>query len=130
MITIQLRDISPVQTPAASGLSNFTRITAGGFAASLVTTIWDRREGVHQTQLSAAPTSHPAVWDQTYATLQSAGVGMQQAVGVLAHQIQVQAYTEAVLDLFWAAGWLSLLMIPLIWLTRRSMSDGATVAAD
>jgi DHA2 family multidrug resistance protein len=130
MITIQLRDISPAQTPAASGLSNFTRITAGGFAASLVTTFWDRREAVHQTQLSAAPTSHAAVWDQTYATLQSAGVGMQQAVGVLAHQIQVQAYTEAALDLFWGAGWLSVLMIPLIWLARRSMSDGETVAAD
>jgi DHA2 family multidrug resistance protein len=130
LITIQLRDVSPAQTPAATGLSNFTRITAGGFAASLVTTIWDRREAVHQTQLSAAPTSHAAAWDQAYAALQDAGVGMQQAVGVLAHQIQVQAYTEAALDIFWAAGWLSLLMIPLIWLTRRSMSDGASVAAD
>jgi DHA2 family multidrug resistance protein len=130
MITIQLRDVSPAQTPAASGLSNFTRITAGGFAASLVTTFWDRREAVHQTQLSAAPTSHAAIWDQAYAALEGAGVGMQQAVGVLAHQIQVQAYTEAALDIFWAAGWLSLLMVPLIWLARRSMSDGATVAAD
>jgi DHA2 family multidrug resistance protein len=130
MITIQLRDVSPAQTPAASGLSNFTRITAGGFAASLVTTFWDRREAVHQTQLSAAPTSHAAIWDQAYAALQGAGVGMQQAVGVLAHQIQVQAYTEAALDIFWAAGWLSLLMVPLIWLARRSLSDGATVAAD
>jgi DHA2 family multidrug resistance protein len=130
LITIQLRDVSQAQTPAATGLSNFTRITAGGFAASLVTTIWDRREAVHQTQLSAAPTSHAAVWDQAYAALQGAGVGIQQAVGVLAHQIQVQAYTEAALDLFWAAGWLSLMMVPLIWLTRRSMSDGASVAAD
>jgi DHA2 family multidrug resistance protein len=130
MIQIQLRDVSAAQTPAASGLSNFTRITAGGFAASLATTFWDRREAVHQTQLSAAPTSHAAAWDQAYAALQGVGVGMQQSVGILAHQIQVQAYTEAALDLFWAAGWLSLLMVPLIWLARRSMSTGAAVAAD
>ena len=130
MITIQLRDVPAAQTPAASGLSNFTRITAGGFAASLSTTFWDRREAVHQTQLSAAPTSHPAVWDQAYAALQGVGVGMQQSVGVLARQIQTQAYTMAALDLFWLAGWLSLLMVPLIWLSRRSMSGGATVAAD
>jgi DHA2 family multidrug resistance protein len=130
MITIQLKDVTPAQTPAASGLSNFTRITAGGFAASLATTLWDRREAVHQNQLVAAPTSHPAAWDQAYNALQGVGVGMQQAAGLLAHQIQTQAYTEAALDLFWMAGWLSLLMIPLIWMAKRSMSGGATVAAD
>ena len=130
MITIQLRDVPAAQTPSASGLSNFTRITAGGFAASLSTTFWDRREALHQTQLSAAPTSHPAVWDQAYAALQGVGVGFGQSVGVLARQIQTQAYTLAALDLFWIAGWLSLAMVPLIWLARKSMSGGATVAAD
>ena len=52
------------------------------------------------------------VWDQTFATLQSTGIGLQQAAGSLARQIQVQAYTQAALDLFWAAGWLSLVMVP------------------
>ena len=130
MITIQLRDVSAAQTPSASGLSNFTRITAGGFAASLSTTIWDRRAAVHQTQLSAAPTSHPAAWDQALGTLNAAGVDMQQAAGVLGRQIQTQAYTLAALDIFWVSGWLSLLMIPLIWLTKRSMSEGGSVGAE
>src|SRR4029079_12177685 len=48
MITLVLNGIPPQQVPAASGLSNFARITAGGFAASLTTTLWDRIEAVHQ----------------------------------------------------------------------------------
>ncbi len=50
MLTILLNGIPPQKIPAASGLSNFARITAGGFAASLTTVIWDRREAVHQSR--------------------------------------------------------------------------------
>src|SRR6201986_1506798 len=50
MITILLDGIPPQRIPLASGLSNFVRITAGGFAASILTTIWDRRESLHQAR--------------------------------------------------------------------------------
>jgi hypothetical protein len=33
-------------------------------------------------------------------------------------------------ELFWLFGVLSILMVPLIWITRKSLSGGATVAAD
>ncbi len=59
MITILLRDVPPAQTPSASGLSNFVRITAGGFAASLTTAFWDRREALQQTHLADAQPSAP-----------------------------------------------------------------------
>jgi MFS transporter, DHA2 family, multidrug resistance protein len=52
MITILLDGIPPERIPLASGLSNFARITAGGFAASVVTTLWDRREALHQSRLT------------------------------------------------------------------------------
>jgi MFS transporter, DHA2 family, multidrug resistance protein len=41
-----------------------------------------------------------------------------------------QAFTQAALDLFWLFGVLSLIMVPLIWITRRSISGGGAVAAD
>ena len=52
MITILLDGVPPQRIPLASGLSNFARITAGGFAASIVTTLWDRREALHQSRLA------------------------------------------------------------------------------
>jgi DHA2 family multidrug resistance protein len=61
MVTISLNGIAPQQLPSASGLSNFSRITAGSFAASLATTIWDRSESLHQTRLPRPwpPTTRP-----------------------------------------------------------------------
>jgi DHA2 family multidrug resistance protein len=64
MVAIQLRDVPPAQTPAASGLSNFARIISGGFAASLTTAFWGRREAFHQSALADAQTSHLNAWSQ------------------------------------------------------------------
>jgi DHA2 family multidrug resistance protein len=60
--------LPPEKIPAASGLSNFLRITAGSFATSLTTTFWDRREALHQTRLADtvtvyAPAAAP-VWHE------------------------------------------------------------------
>jgi DHA2 family multidrug resistance protein len=130
MITIQFRDIPAQQTPAASGLSNFARITAGGFAASLTTAFWDRREAMHQTHLADAQTSRTPEWAQALSTLQHTGLAASQALGALAEQVVNQAYTLAALDIFWLFGVLSVVMVPLIWIARRSVSGGGPVAAD
>jgi MFS transporter, DHA2 family, multidrug resistance protein len=131
MVTIQLRDVPPAQTPAASGLSNFARITTGGFAASLVTAFWDRREALHQTALADVQTRRGDAWRRALSTLHDHGLGLQQSLGTLADQVVNQAYTMAALDLFWLFGVLSVLMIPLVWLASRSTSSGgAAVAAD
>jgi DHA2 family multidrug resistance protein len=130
LITIQFKDISPEQTPSASGLSNFARITAGGFAASLVTAFWDRREALHQSHLADVQSSRGAEWSQAIAQLGGLGLNPQQALGALAQQVVNQAYTIAALDLFWIFGWLCLAMIPLIWVTRAAFNQGGAVAAD
>ncbi len=130
MLTIQLKDVPGPQTPAASGLSNFARITAGGFAASLTTAFWDRRATLHQSALADAQANHPNEWSQALSTLQAAGARPDQALGSLVSQVVNQAYDIAAVDLFWLFGVLVLVMIPLVWLARRSMSGGAAVAAD
>ncbi len=126
MVTIQLRDVPSAQTPAASGLSNFARIVSGGFAASLVTAFWDRREALHQTDLADFQTSQGAEWRQALSTLHDHGLGPQQSIGALFGEVVNQAYTMAALDLFWLFGVLSVLMIPLIWLASRSTGGGGS----
>ncbi|MBN9553753.1 MAG: DHA2 family efflux MFS transporter permease subunit, partial [Alphaproteobacteria bacterium] len=73
MITILLDGVTPARIPLASGLSNFARITAGGFAASMVTTLWDRREAFHQARMADLTTSFSPALIQALAGLHRLG---------------------------------------------------------
>jgi DHA2 family multidrug resistance protein len=130
MITISFRDVPLLRTPSASGLSNFIRITLGGFAASLTTAFWDRGERLHQVSLADLQAQRLNEWSQAELSLRHAGLSARQALGALADQVVNQASTVAALDLFRLFGVLSILMIPLIWIARRSMPGGGAVAAD
>ncbi len=129
MLTIQLHDIPPAQIPSASGLSNFTRITAGGFAASLTTTFWDRREAFHQTRLADQITAYSPATQQALDRLHHFSFTDLQSYALLARSLVAQAYLLATLDLFWISGWIMFALTGLIWLSRRSVSGAGAVAA-
>jgi DHA2 family multidrug resistance protein len=129
MVTISLNGVPPHQLPSASGLSNFSRITAGSFAASLTTTVWDRSESLHQTRLSETMASNDPTWLAALEQMQAAGMSHAQAVGAVTSQVINQAYLLATLDFFRASAWLTVLLIPVIWLTNKAMSGGEAHAA-
>jgi MFS transporter, DHA2 family, multidrug resistance protein len=129
MITISLDGIEPARIPSASGISNFARITAGGFAASLTTTFWDRREALHQSRLADIATPFSPQLQQAMARLHNFGFTDPQAYTVLARTMVQQAYLLAADDLFWISGWLSIVMIAVVWMARRSVSGGGRVVA-
>ena len=52
MVTLTLNGVPGQLVPQASGLYNFMRITAGGFAASVVGTLWEQTATMHQSRLS------------------------------------------------------------------------------
>lgn len=121
LVMIVLADVPAEKTPAAAGLSNFCRYTAGSFAASIVTTLWDRREALHQSRIAEAVATVP----------HPPGLSPLQSLYALAGTAVRQAYAMSSLDLFWISGWLMLLMIPLVWLTRRpGQVGGGHAAAD
>jgi DHA2 family multidrug resistance protein len=131
MITILLDGIPPHRIPLASGLSNFARITAGGFAASIVTTIWDRREALHQSRLTDSTTIFSPMMNNAVNGLHHLGLPGLSAQASLARTITAQSYLLSADDIFWASGWLCLLMIGMVWLCKRAVSGGgAPVAAD
>ena len=101
MTTIVLDRVPPERLPAAAGLSNFSRIIAGSFAASIVTTMWDRRETLHQTRLAEAV---------------GQGSAIQQAMGQLGGMGM-----SALL-----CGGLTV----LIWFARRPAAPSGPVAVD
>jgi DHA2 family multidrug resistance protein len=130
MLTIVLNGVPPQRVPAASGLLNFARITAGSFAASITTTVWDRREALHQTRLAESSSVYDPALTNALSSLQAQGLTLAQATGALARSLVNQAYVLASLDFFWVSAWLCLALVPLIWLCKRAIAGGAVAAGD
>ncbi len=92
LITLSLSGLSPERIPAASGLFNFARITAGSFGTSIVTTWWDRRATLHHQQL----VERISQYDPT----------------------SQQAFMLSANDIFYVSALLFLLLIGVVWLAR------------
>lgn len=129
MVTISLDGVPADKIPSASGISNFSRIVAGSFAASITTTIWDQREALHQSRLAEASTGFSPVLRAALDRLEHLGLTDLQAFGVMARNLQLQSYLLATDELFWISGWLSLLALGLVWFTRRPKPAAGPVAA-
>jgi DHA2 family multidrug resistance protein len=129
MLTISLDKIPPQRIPSATGLSNFTRIVAGSFAASMITTAWDQRAALHQGRLSdAVGTGMP--YQLARQGLNGLGLTDTQAAGAITRQMVGQAYLLASTDLFRLSAWLMAGAVVIVWLTRRPAAPSGPVAAD
>jgi MFS transporter, DHA2 family, multidrug resistance protein len=117
------------KVPAASGLSNFMRITAAGFATSLTTTFWDRREALHQSRLADTVTQYAPAYQQSLSTMHQSGMSDQVAAGVMTQAMVGQSYLLSSLDLFYISGWLCVALIPLCFMVRRPAGQPAVTAA-
>ncbi|NJC32695.1 DHA2 family multidrug resistance protein [Sphingomonas jejuensis] len=129
MLTISLDRIPPEQLPSATGISNFARITAGSFAASLVTVAWDRREALHQSRLAEA-IGQGSPLQLARDALTGLGLSDTQAAAAVTRQMVGQAYLLASTDIFWISAWLCVGMTVLVWLTRRASPPSGPIAAD
>jgi len=132
LLAILLEGIPPERVPAASGLSNFSRTVASAFATSITTTFWDRRESLHQTHLAESSSAFSPALQSAISGLQSQGVAdPTAAAGVVTQGLIHQAYLLSSLDYFWISGWITLVPLVLLWVTRKPSSGGhVTVAAD
>jgi hypothetical protein len=101
------------------GLTNFLRITASGFAASLTTTFWDRREGLHQTRLADTHTQYTPSFQQSLEQLHQFGLNDPAAAGAITQTLVGQSYLLSSLDLLYISAWLCVAFIPLCFLVPR-----------
>jgi DHA2 family multidrug resistance protein len=129
MLAVIFDGLPPHKIPAASGLSNFLRITAGSFATSLTTTFWDRREALHQTHLADTISVYAPAYQQSLAQLHQLGLNDQSAAGAMTVSLVGQSYLLSSLDLFYLSGWLCVALIPLCFLVRRPAAGGAPPVA-
>jgi DHA2 family multidrug resistance protein len=118
LVTITLSGLEPHRIPAASGLSNFLRITAGAVGTSIATTLWEGRAALHHAQLAEAVSASNPAATGAIAGFGGAGFGVEQALGQINRLIDQQAFTLAANELFRGSAMVFLLLIPLVWLAR------------
>jgi len=119
LLTITFDRLPADKLPAGSGLNNFLRITASGFATSLTTTFWDRRESLHQTRLVESLTAFSPAFRLGVRNIMSFGLSDRSAAAAVLKGVVNQAYLMSSLDLFYLFGWAVLLLIPICWIARR-----------
>jgi DHA2 family multidrug resistance protein len=129
LVTITLSGIPPEKIPAASGLSNFARITAGSFGTSIATSIWENRAAMHHAHLSEAVNNGSVATTSALSGMASAGLTPSQALATINRLVDQQAYMLAASDVFYASALVFLLLIPLVFLARKSKSGAGPDAA-
>ncbi len=127
--TITLSGLSQAQMPAASGLTNFARITAGSFGTSIATTVWQSRAGLHHAQLTEAVNAGSSASNAMLSGLSTAGLSPEQALAQVNRLVDQQAFTLAANDVFFGSAVIFLLLIPLVWVSRP-LPGGMGGAAD
>ena len=119
LTTVSLSGLNPQRLPAAAGLSNFVRITAGAMGTSIVTTLWESRAVMHHAHLVERLQQGDPALSAALGGLTGAGLSDPAALAQITRMIDQQAYTRAADDIFLASAVMFLLLIGLIWLTRR-----------
>lgn len=129
LVSLTLSGLAPDRIPAASGLSNFARITAGAFGTSIATTAWEDRSVLHHAQLAEFinPASDTAI--QAINGLTTNGLSHQQALGALNRIIDQQSYMLGANDVFYASAILFLLLTGVVWLAQPVRASAAASAS-
>ena len=129
LVSISLSGMAPERIPAASGLFNFARITAGAFGTSITTTLWDRRATLHHAQLVERLTASDPNTAQALSTMHAGGLSTDQGYAMLNRLVDSQAFMLSADDIFYASAILFLVLIFLVWLAHPVRGTGGPAAA-
>ncbi|MDH6593735.1 DHA2 family multidrug resistance protein [Variovorax sp. TBS-050B] len=129
LVTITLSGLTPDRIPAASGLSNFLRITAGAMGTSITTTLWENRAALHHSQLAESVNQGNAAATSAMSGLASSGLSSEQVLGQINRLVDQQSFMLATNDIFYASALLFLLLIPLVWLAKPQRGGAGGDAA-
>ena len=120
LTALALSGLASERIPAATGLNNFARYTAGAFGASISITLWDDRTKLHRAHLAEYVTSNDPATASALSALQDAGFTPEQAIAEIDRMVEAQARMLGTIDLFWMAGVLFILLAALVWIARPS----------
>jgi DHA2 family multidrug resistance protein len=109
--------------PAAAGLSNFVRITAGAVGTSIFTTLWDSRANMHHAHLAETISGSNDAATTALAQMAASGYTQEQGMAMVNRLVDQQAYTLAATDLFYLSSVLFVVLIAVVWITRPKLGQ-------
>jgi DHA2 family multidrug resistance protein len=115
LTALSLSGLRPDETASGAGLQNFLRTMAIAVSTAIALTIWGDAQRTAQTDLVG--NLHP---DETLNTLQSAGMGMEQARQVIGNMVGQEATTLAVDHTFFVAAIVLFVGAAVVWLAPRA----------
>ncbi|MBK9394154.1 MAG: DHA2 family efflux MFS transporter permease subunit [Uliginosibacterium sp.] len=134
LVSISLSSLKPHEIAAATGVSNFVRITAAAFGTSAFTTLWERRSVLHHAQFSEAISVYNPVAQTALDNLGAQGMPLDQRLALLNRSIDVQSATLGAVEFFWLSGCIYGALTLVVWFahprTPGSGPRGPAVAAD
>jgi DHA2 family multidrug resistance protein len=119
LVTITLSGIEPARLPAATGLSNFMRITAGAVGTSISSTLWEDRAAMHHAQLVESVHLGNPQAVQTIEGLQKLGMSRDQALATINNLVTQQGVMISTDEIFYVSAVLFLCLTVLVWFTKR-----------
>jgi len=129
LVTLTLSGLPPERIPAASGLSNFVRITAGAMGTSIATTMWENRAILHHAQLTEQINNGSVAATEAMSQLSASGLSSQQVAFQLNRLIDQQAFMMSADDVFYASAILFVVMIGVVWLAKPVRGGAAADAS-
>jgi DHA2 family multidrug resistance protein len=129
---ILLGGLPPSKIPAAAGLSNFARVFCGAVGTSLAGNAWTNRIALHHQQLTEQANVYNPTFNQSLEQSQSLlHIDPAQARALFDFNVNAQAAMLGLNDIFYASAIIFVLIIPLVWVTKRpkKTAGGADAAA-
>ncbi len=117
--TLTFAELKPPQMASAASLFNFLRTLFGAIGASVVTTLWERREALHHINLTSHIHPYNPLAADTLDLLQRLGFSQQQSAGFLAREITRQGFILAATEIYWLSSLAFLALIAVVWLARH-----------
>jgi DHA2 family multidrug resistance protein len=133
---IAYSQLRPEENNKASSLTNLFRNWGGSFGIAFITTASARRVDLHQSVLGSTLDSasqalqqgaHSLAAELLHHGFTSADAG-PASLGIVYEQLIRQSLFLAFMDCFRVIGWLSVLMLPLIFAIRKFKAPGETPA--
>jgi len=125
-VTMMLNRIPPERVPSASGMASFLRFTAGGIAASIVTTIWDHRAALYQSRLVERTSLYDAPFRDALGELQSLGLSGDQSLAVLTRSVLGESYGKSSFEIAAISAVIMIALIAVVWMGRSTKGGGHT----
>ena len=118
LTSLSISGLHPSRIAAAAGLSNFMRMTATAFGASISMTLWERRSALHHAHLVENINVYNDAARQVIDGLSAQGITHDQIMALIDRQATAQAYMMSANDFFSLSALLVLVLSAAVWLAK------------